>query len=118
MSCVVGVDDAINSKAETPIVGIDSTDAMKPVKQAPMVCPPLFSGTRFTAYGMFEANAAFPSRVTIRATGPDGPVVIEASPKAEESYVGDVIHKMAAKFLIRDLEDDQKEAEACALSLK
>ena len=110
--------DAANTKGETDYVKKDGTGSGKIVRQAPECLPPLASGRRFTAYTLFESGDRFPNKVTIQTAGPEGPVAIEVPVEAKESYSGVVIHKMAAKLLIRDLEEGEKQQEAIELSLK
>lgn len=116
MTCAAA--DAADTKGENDYVKKDGTASGKIVRQAPECLPPLVSGKRFTAYTLFESGDRFPNKVTIQAAGPEGPVAIEVPVEVEDRYNGVVIHKMAAKFLIRDLEEGEKQQEAIALSLK
>eukprot|EP00294_Goniomonas_avonlea_P013028 CAMPEP_0114548258 /NCGR_PEP_ID=MMETSP0114-20121206/4886_1 /TAXON_ID=31324 /ORGANISM="Goniomonas sp, Strain m" /LENGTH=678 /DNA_ID=CAMNT_0001732837 /DNA_START=15 /DNA_END=2048 /DNA_ORIENTATION=- len=75
------------------------------VTQAPHTLPPVFSGTRFTAFALLAPDAPLPREVTVTAQSPDGPLVVTLPVEAAEVYHGDVVHRLAARTLIRDLEE-------------
>ncbi|HEX7581056.1 MAG TPA: VWA domain-containing protein, partial [Thermoanaerobaculia bacterium] len=71
--------------------------------QAPYVVPPVFIGGRVLVYGFVKGDR--PATVTLSAQGPDGPIseslVVDPTGGAE----GDLIATLAARALIRDLEE-------------
>lgn len=71
---------------------------------------------RFTVYALFES--CFPDGVTIQAGGPKGPIKASMTVNKDKQYIGDVVHKIATRRLIRDLEEEGKQTEACKLSIK
>eukprot|EP00898_Chlorokybus_atmophyticus_P002678 jgi/Chlat1/3410/Chrsp23S03738 len=76
------------------------------VKQAPFSVPPVFSNTRFLVYAFFKPGTALPSAVTITAQTPnDGPLVVTLPAEPNNTYRGNIVHRMAARALIRDFEE-------------
>ncbi len=71
--------------------------------QAPYVVPPVFLGGRVLVYGFVKGDRS--ATVTLSAQGPDGPIseslVVDPTSGAE----GDLIATLAARTLIRDLEE-------------
>ncbi|KAJ3417413.1 hypothetical protein HDV05_004878 [Chytridiales sp. JEL 0842] len=74
------------------------------VQQAPMTIPNFFPGARFTAYAILAKSVPIPKEVTISAVSPDGPVKLTVP--VTEAGEGTLIHTLAARKLIRDIEDD------------
>ena len=72
--------------------------------QAPFNIPPIFSGTRFIAYAFLRKTkgAPAPRHITITAQSPDGPLSIELE---VEEHSGNLVQKLTARSLIRDLEE-------------
>lgn len=85
--------------------------------QAPAHLSPIFAGRRLTAFSFFDPSTALPTTATIMGTGPHGTFFTDATISDEDHYLGDELHKITPKILIRDLEEDSKTVEACSLSL-
>ena len=74
------------------------------VFQAPYVVPPVFDSQHFLIYGMFSENKP-PSSVKISARSPDGPLEVELPVDGEKITTGKLLHTLAARAMIRDLEE-------------
>lgn len=74
-----------------------------PVCQAPHHVPPVFSGDRLTVFGLFEGE--LPSRVVLKGKRPSGPFEIPVPLSEAAASVGSLISTLAARKLIRDLEE-------------
>jgi hypothetical protein len=72
------------------------------VKQAPFQVPPVFAGGRVLVYGLVEDG--IPREVTLSARGPSGPISFRV-PLPEPGRVGTLIATLAARTMIRDLEE-------------
>eukprot|EP01126_Amoeba_proteus_P010643 TRINITY_DN14174_c0_g1_i4.p1 TRINITY_DN14174_c0_g1~~TRINITY_DN14174_c0_g1_i4.p1 ORF type:complete len:630 (+),score=158.07 TRINITY_DN14174_c0_g1_i4:568-2457(+) len=73
--------------------------------QAPFLPPPIFSNNRFVMYALFSSGALPTNTINISATAPDGgPLDIDV-PITKLSTVGKTLHVLAARALIRDLEE-------------
>jgi hypothetical protein len=72
------------------------------VKQAPFHVPPVFAGGRMLAYGLVEEG--IPREITLSARGPSGPVSFRV-PLPEPGSAGTLVATLAARTMIRDLED-------------
>ncbi|KAJ3327129.1 hypothetical protein HDU76_012344 [Blyttiomyces sp. JEL0837] len=79
-------------------------DFKRLVQPAPFEVPVLWPGVRFTAYAILDSSIAVPSTIKITGTSPDGPLELEI-PVKHTSTTGTQIHTLAARKLIRDLED-------------
>ena len=73
--------------------------------QAPFVVPPVLNETRFLIFCMAKPGAQTPTAGTIKATTPVGPLAVRLEANAADYITGDLIHKMAARYMIRDLEE-------------
>jgi hypothetical protein len=73
------------------------------VKQAPFSLPPVFAGGRALVYGFLENGAA--SDVTLSARGPKGPVSFTLRIETEDARPGTLVATLAARTMIRDLEE-------------
>jgi hypothetical protein len=73
--------------------------------QAPFNVPSIITGSRFVVYCMAPLGHKTPTSATIRANTPVGPLAVHLQARAEDFIQGEVIHKMAARAAIRDLED-------------
>jgi hypothetical protein len=73
------------------------------VKQAPCHLPPVFAGGRLLAYGFVEDGAA--SAVTLSARSPAGPLSFTVPIPAGDAPAGSLIATLAARTMIRDLEE-------------
>ena len=73
--------------------------------QAPFHIPPIVTGTRFVLYCIAPLGHKTPTSATIRARTPLGPLAVKLEARHEDFIQGDVIHKMAARAVIRDLQD-------------
>eukprot|EP00122_Pirum_gemmata_P006481 Pgem_evm1s5926 len=76
-----------------------------PLMQTPYKARPIFTDTRFIAYLFLKPDDQIPSKVLIKAITPEGPLSVELDIEEENKFQGDLIHKMAARSMIRDLEE-------------
>ena len=74
------------------------------VHQAPFVVPPVFDSHHFLIYALYSENKP-PCTVKITAQSPDGPLVVELPVDPSKSIHGKLIHTLAARAMIRDLEE-------------
>ena len=74
------------------------------IYQAPFLPPPIFSGAKFTYYAFFAKDQVPVDVVTITAQSPEGPIELSV-PVTKIESVGRTVHLLAAKTLIKDLED-------------
>ncbi|KNC81976.1 hypothetical protein SARC_05725 [Sphaeroforma arctica JP610] len=105
-------------------------------KQTPFRSPPIFNGDRFLSYFFMDENDSVPTKivvsVTIRGENDGEPLVIELPIVKENTYEGtDIVHTLAARSMIQDLEesdsylgttatveDDQVKSEVVRLGVK
>eukprot|EP00121_Abeoforma_whisleri_P016571 Awhi_evm1s15201 len=80
-------------------------NVVQPLQQAPYKTPPILSNTRFLSYLILRPDEPTPTKVTIKANTPDGPLEVELDIEEDNKIEGDMVHKMAARNLIRDLEE-------------
>jgi Ca-activated chloride channel family protein len=73
------------------------------VTQAPYEVPPVFDGGRLVVYGFLDGPA--PGEVVLRAKGPRGEVSFPVHLEAGEAPEGTLLATLAARTLIRDLEE-------------
>ena len=73
--------------------------------QAPYHIPSILTDTRFLVFCIAPAGSKTPTSATIKATTPLGPLAVHIGARPEDYIQGEVIHKMAARALIRDLEE-------------
>lgn len=73
------------------------------VKQAPHQIPPVFDGERVVVYGFLEGNVS--GDVVLRATAPAGELAFPARLETAEAPQGTLLATLAARTLIRDLEE-------------
>lgn len=73
------------------------------VRQAPHHVPPVFAGGRVLVYGLLEDATA--SEVTLSALGPKGPLSFSLRADPEYAQRGNLVGTLAARAMIRDLED-------------
>lgn len=92
------------SKALSPAYSDVEIDwgGLKP-RQAPHRIPPAFDGHRILVYGLFEA--AGQATVTLKAMGPSGAVTFSLPLDLSGASEGTLISTLAARTLIRDLEE-------------
>ena len=74
------------------------------VHQAPFEVPPIFDSQHFLIYAMY-GDATLPATVIITAESPDGPLTVELPVDPSKKIVGKLIHTLAARAMIRDLEE-------------
>uniref|UniRef100_A0A7S4NVN2 von Willebrand factor A domain-containing protein 5A n=1 Tax=Paramoeba aestuarina TaxID=180227 RepID=A0A7S4NVN2_9EUKA len=92
------------------LLGYTSPEASAPpaprveVHQAPFRVPPLFDSQHFVIYAMYSDNKP-PSSVKITAESPDGPLTVELPVDVNKTIRGKLIHTLAARSMIRDLEE-------------
>ena len=72
---------------------------------APFQVPPILTDTRFLLFCIAPLGQATPTSATIRANTPAGPLAVRLAARPEDYIQGEVIHKMAARAAIRDLEE-------------
>lgn len=70
-----------------------------------MQVPPILSDTRFLLFCLAPLGHATPTAATITASTPAGPLAVRVEARPEDYIQGEVIHKMAARAVIRDLEE-------------
>ena len=73
--------------------------------QAPMKIPPLYDGTRMLVFRLWEENAKLADRVKISAVTPEGTLSEEIKIAASDYKKGEMIHRMFARKMIQDLEE-------------
>jgi hypothetical protein len=78
------------------------------VTQAPSQVPPLFAGSRTFLYAFLPEGT--PQTVTLRARGAAGPVTFPLTLDAATATPGRLLATLAARTLIRELEDQASES--------
>ena len=73
--------------------------------QAPFNVPSILSGSRFLIFCISPPGQRTPTAATIKASTPVGPLAVRLEARPEDYIQGEVIHKMAARAAIRDLEN-------------
>ena len=73
------------------------------VRQAPHQVPPVFDGERVVVYGFLEGKAS--GDVVLRAKAPTGELAFPARIETAEAPEGTLLATLAARALIRDLEE-------------
>lgn len=73
------------------------------VRQAPHAVPPVFDGGRLVVYGFLEGEAS--SDVALRAQGPGGELAVPLRLETAGAPEGTLLATLAARTLIRDLEE-------------
>ena len=73
--------------------------------QAPFNVPSILSGSRFLIFCIAPLGQRTPTAATIKASTPVGPLAVRLEARPEDYIQGEVIHKMAARAAIRDLEN-------------
>ena len=71
--------------------------------QAPFAVPPLFDSGRLLVYGLLGSARA--GTVTLKAKGPDGPLSFPLAVDPATAGSGDQLVTLAARALVRDLEE-------------
>eukprot|EP00162_Nutomonas_longa_P016049 comp22477_c0_seq2/m.55597 comp22477_c0_seq2/g.55597 ORF comp22477_c0_seq2/g.55597 comp22477_c0_seq2/m.55597 type:complete len:856 (+) comp22477_c0_seq2:28-2595(+) len=84
------------AKNGQPLVGFE---------HAPHVAPPVFASDRFVSYALFPSAEMVPDSVTLRGTTFDGPVEATIAINLAQATQGSVVHTIAARELIRELEE-------------
>eukprot|EP00736_Rhodelphis_marinus_P014420 Rmarinus@m.19688 len=77
------------------------------VIQAPFSAPPVYDSRPFTAFAFFRESWTVPSKVTVTAESPDGPLTLEVAVDgmgAAGAVQGKLVHVLAARALIQDLD--------------
>jgi hypothetical protein len=75
------------------------------VEQTPFHCPPMFSGGHIIFYGVLPKKTKGTHEITFRAKTPEGPFATKIAINFDEPVEGEFVTKLAAKSLIRDLQD-------------
>ena len=73
------------------------------VQQTPMSLPLLFSGSRLIVYGYLPSTLDKEITVTLSAATAIGPFSTSVTLKPSEVVTGKLIHRLAAKSMIRSL---------------
>ena len=76
------------------------------IRQAPYFIPPIYPGVRFIVYCILEKNIEPCKVITLKATSQDGPMKLDI-PLDPVTLQGSKIHRLAAKKLIQDLNDEK-----------
>ncbi|KAI9365386.1 hypothetical protein DFJ73DRAFT_262674 [Zopfochytrium polystomum] len=90
------------SMSNSPPIPVTSPPRL--IQSAPFVVPTLWPGARFHSYAILDGSIPPPTCVKITGTSPDGPLELEV-PVTVLSQPGEALHGLAARKLIRDLED-------------
>ncbi len=77
------------------------------VEQTPFHCPPMFSGGHIIFYGVFPKKTKGTHDITFNAKTPEGPFKTKISINFDDPIEGEFVTKLAAKSLIRDLQDSR-----------
>ena len=88
--------------------GGDETASRMPgggVVQAPHFAPPVFNGERFVVFAFFKPEFGVPARVELKGSSDAGPLSFDISLESLPVIQGNTIHSLAARALIRDLEE-------------
>lgn len=92
------------SRALAPAMGDVRVDwGGAKARQAPHDIPPVFDGGRLVVYGFLEGDAA--CDVVLRAKGPGGDVAVPLRLETAGAPAGTLLATLAARTLIRDLEE-------------
>jgi len=75
------------------------------LQQAPHKIPPIYDQTHFRVYSIFKCET-LPTKVVITAVSPDGVMNAELPIDSSKIIQGKLLHTLAARTLIRDLEED------------
>ncbi|CAB4431833.1 unnamed protein product [Rhizophagus irregularis] len=75
------------------------------VQQVPYFIPPIYPGVRFIVYCILEKNIEPCKVITLKATSQDGPMKFDI-PLDPVTLQGSIIHRLAARKLIQDLDDE------------
>ncbi|GBB90883.1 hypothetical protein RclHR1_00180021 [Rhizophagus clarus] len=76
------------------------------VQQAPYIIPPIYPGVRFIVYCILEKNIEPCKVITLKAVSQDGPMKLDI-PLDPVTLQGSKIHRLAARKLIQDLDDEK-----------
>ncbi|PKC09377.1 hypothetical protein RhiirA5_398758 [Rhizophagus irregularis] len=74
------------------------------VQQVPYFIPPIYPDVRFIVYCILEKNIEPCKVITLKATSQDGPMKFDI-PLDPVTLQGSIIHRLAARKLIQDLDD-------------
>ncbi|PKC00346.1 hypothetical protein RhiirA5_504687 [Rhizophagus irregularis] len=75
------------------------------VQQVPYFIPPIYPDVRFIVYCILEKNIEPCKVITLKATSQDGPMKFDI-PLDPVTLQGSIIHRLAARKLIQDLDDE------------
>ena len=80
--------------------------------QTPSHPPPLYDGTRIQIFRLFEVGRSQPEEITVSATIPSTGGTFTETVKADSEVLKDkLLHKMFARKLIQELEENYEEKE-------
>ncbi|KNC51829.1 von Willebrand domain-containing protein [Thecamonas trahens ATCC 50062] len=96
---------ASRSKAPAPAAASSESNSVPPsaVVQAPYRAPPIFNGDRFVAFAFFKPS--FGSLARLRLYDASGKVDFAVALETLPTIEGETVHALAARALIRDLEE-------------
>jgi len=77
----------------------------KVIHQTPFCPPPVIDGMHFLVYAIYGKENELPPQVVILADSPTGPLRMEIPVEPERTITGNLLHTMAARSMIRDLEE-------------
>ncbi|KAJ3340713.1 von Willebrand factor A domain-containing protein 5A [Gonapodya sp. JEL0774] len=80
------------------------------VQPAPFRAPPLYAGSRYITFAILDSKLPDPTSVTVSGVSPDGPLEVTIPITTEITVdagrgVKAVVHTMAARKLVQDLEE-------------
>ncbi|GBB90903.1 hypothetical protein RclHR1_00180041 [Rhizophagus clarus] len=96
-----GISDNTESSSSQSDIFIDTR-----FQQAPYIIPPIYPGVRFIVYCILEKNIEPCKVITLKATSQDGPIKLDI-PLDPVTLQGLKIHRLAARKLIQDLDDEK-----------
>nr|PNR35787.1 hypothetical protein PHYPA_021637 [Physcomitrium patens] len=108
----------INLYSESPLVVSPSSSGSNPppeislaIQQAPFKIPILCRGARFTIYAILSPTSPLPKELVLSGDSPDG--LVELRVKLDSVVEGEtMLHSLAARTLVRDLEEGSSHIHA------
>ncbi|GES73068.1 von Willebrand factor A domain-containing protein DDB_G0267758-like [Rhizophagus clarus] len=111
--------DETSIEVEKPTISFMSNDNVEPpppppidiftdtkVQPAPYIIPPIYPGVRFIVYCILKKNIEPCKVITLKAVSQDGPMKLDI-PLDPVTLQGSKIHRLAARKLIQDLDDEK-----------
>jgi von Willebrand factor A domain-containing protein 5 len=88
------------------------------VRQAPHRVPPVFAGGRVLVYGFLERPLERDVEVKLEARGAEGPLSFPVGLSPARRKSGSLVGTLAARALLRDMEDGSDKEAAARVSIK